>query len=171
MKTVLDAGGFDGCESMDFVESGDRWIIVDNQQFLEYDGWKVPAIPVCKAGVRAEYHVMDIMEWKEPADLVVCSNVLYHVENPWALLMHLHLLTKRTLILRTYFDKGERGWHYYGKEKPSHPHAGTAATIFYRPTLPNLLTDLNWVGWEDVKVTSNDGGIVGLECTKHDDIR
>ena len=157
-KTVLDIGGYDGCASREYVNDGDRWVIVDNQQYLKYDRWEAPETPD-----GAEYLVMDCMDYHEPAEIVVCSNVLYHVPNPWVLIKHLKKLTKEKLYLTTYFDKVGNVWNYYWKEKPLHPHKGTAATIYYRPTIPALIDELKKVGFVNIKKTISD--TVTLECS------
>ena len=145
-KTVLDLGAHTGQASKEFVLPGDRWILVDNQQYLQYNGWAIPQTPE-----GAEYLIGDIMDYHSPAEIVVCSNVLYHVPDPFALLRHLRKLTLGKLILRTYFDEGDAGWNFYGEQRPAHSHQGTAATIFYRPTLNGLRKALKEAGFEIVK--------------------
>jgi len=97
---------------------------------------------------------MDLFDWHEPADLVICSNVLYHVEDVHGFLRHLKELTKGTLILRTYYNlgDGDNDWTYYGPKRPVHPHPGTAATIFWRPTVRTLEKELHEIGFKNVKV-------------------
>ena len=160
MKTVLDLGAYNGRASEEFVEEGDRWILVDNEQHLEYDGWAKPAPPL-----GAEYIVMDIMDYTEPADVVVCSNVLYHVLDPHALLRHLKELTLKTLVLKTYFDPpGEKDWNYYGEKKQAHPHLPTANTIFYRPTLDGLTNELKSLGFKNLEIKFKEMFLVTITC-------
>ncbi len=144
-RTVLDLGAYDGNASSQFVHLAEQWILVDNREYEKY-GWGSPVIPE-----GATYIEMDIMDYLIPAEIVVCSNVLYHMPNPQALLRHLRKLTIETLILTTYFDEGDKGWNYYGKENPAHPHRGTAETIYYRPTLSALLEGLREVGFKNIK--------------------
>ena len=144
-RTVLDLGAYDGNYSERFAHLGEQWILVDNAEYEKY-GWGAPVIPA-----NATYIEMNIMDYHIPAEIVVCSNVLYHMPDPQALLRHLRKLTIETLILRTYFDKGDYGWNYYGKENPAHPHRPTAATIYYRPTLTTLLDELWEVGFKNIK--------------------
>ncbi len=82
-KTVLDIGGHQGEAAKRLLDQGaSRAICVDNQQFVSY-GWEEKQLP----GV--EYVKADFMDWKEPADIVVFWNVLYHLKNPWRGLDHL----------------------------------------------------------------------------------
>lgn len=161
-RTVLDLGAYNGCASSSFAGSGDRWILVDNRQWVKYD-WGEPVIPE-----RAEYVISDIMDYHEPAEIVVCFDVLYHIEDPHAFLHHLRRLTLETLYLRTYYDEGDKGWNYYGKEKPAHPHPSTAETIYWRPTLPALIDELGEVGFKNVKIIKNSAPksmLVTIECS------
>ncbi len=157
-RTVLDLGAYDGNFSSGQVRAGDRWILVDNEQWRKY-GWGEPVRPD-----NAEYVVMDIMDYHEPAEIVVCSNVLYHVPDPHKLLKHLRKLTLETLYLRTYFDEGEQGWNYYGKDNPAHPNKSTAETIYSRPTVNTLVDELKRVGFKNIAVTKK-GGLVTVECS------
>jgi 2-polyprenyl-3-methyl-5-hydroxy-6-metoxy-1,4-benzoquinol methylase len=100
MKTILDIGAYDGCASKGFVEEGDRWIWVDNQQHLKYDGAEGTRWGKVRPPPNAELHIMDGMDWKEPADIVVCSNVIYHVPDPIAFIKHLRELTLGKLYIR-----------------------------------------------------------------------
>ncbi len=160
MKTILDIGAFNGESSREFIKPGDKWILVDNQQYLQYDNWKVPK----SYPEGATMIFMDGMDYKEPAEIVVCSNVLYHVPDPHAFLKHLRELTLDTLVLRTYFDGGnEKRWNYYGKEHPAHGHPSTAATIFYRPTIPALKEELENLGF-DIEINIQGGGLVTMTC-------
>ncbi len=159
MKTVLDLGAYSGVASNQFVEPGDRWILVDNGEWKKY-GWGDPAyLP------DAEVIDCDIMDYHEPAEIVVCSNVLYHHPDPWAFIAHLRKLTLETLVLTTYFDEGEKAeWHFYDKDvNPCHPDPKTAATIFYRPTIKALTEELRKVGFKIDKIEKPDG--VTVTCS------
>ena len=148
-KTVLDLGAYDGFASKTFVLPGDKWILVDNLQYLQYTGWEVPKVPE-----GAEYIISDILDYYEPAEMVVCSNVLYHVKDPHALLRHLRKLTKGSLLLRTYFDPpGKEKWNYHYKKASSGGDIKTRKTIWYRPTLDALTEELNEVGFSNVAVS------------------
>ncbi len=149
MKTVLDVGAYSGEASKEYVEPGDTWILVDNQQYLGYEGWGVPSTPK-----EAKLIICDIMDYKEPADVIVCSNVVYHVPDPIALLRHLHKLTKKLLYLKTYYNPpGADDWTFYDpKKNPAHQHPPTAATIYYRPTAVGLEKALREVGFTDIKI-------------------
>lgn len=158
-KTVLDIGAHAGQASKQFVKPGDKWILVDNQQYLQYDRWsKIEQIE------DAEYHVCDALEYKTPADVVVCSNVVYHVLDPHALLKHLKYLTLDALYLTTYYDEPRpEPWKYYGAENPCHPHPETAATIFWRPTIQGLEDELKELGFKIVSKTVG-GDMVSFTC-------
>lgn len=150
--TILDLGAYDGRASAPLVKEHDRWVIVDDLQWKQY-GWGEPKIPD-----NAEYIVKDIFEYNDPAEIVVCSQVLYHVPEPIELLKHLRKLTKERLYLKTAFNEKPHptmtydGWTYYGLVNPVHPDKSTAATIYYRPTEEALLRALASVGFTVVKV-------------------
>lgn len=157
-KTVLDLGCYDGGSSTAQVKDGDRWILVDSEQYLEYENWGRPKLPD-----NAEYHKMDLMDYKEPAEIVVCYNVLYHVPDPHAMLKHLRFLTKEKLLLRTYIEP-VKGW-LDRTDGSAHPHKGTAKTIFYYPSLDALIEELTALGFK--KITQLEGSAeknVILEC-------
>ena len=157
MKTVLDVGAYDGGASREFVEKGDRWILVDNCQYERYDGWKRPAMADEELDYQ-EYYNMDIFDYHDPADIVVCANVIYHVEDPWALIKHLRKLTLNTMILKTQTDPvGSGDWCWHNVENPLSGHASTNETIFYRPTEQALLNELRAVGFTCGEVQHVDG--------------
>lgn len=166
-RTVLDLGAYDGRASAGLVRPGDRWVLVDNKEYLRYDNWPIPILP---EGI--VYKISDIMDYKEPAEVVVCSNVLYHAPDPHAFLKHLRELTIDTLFLKTYYDTDGEGWHYYGEKIPAHPHKETADTIFYRPTVNALVEEVLDLGFNVHKVILEyhswpipDTGLIYLICT------
>ncbi len=159
MKTVLDLGAFDGNASRYLVTKGDRWILVDNGQWKQY-GWDEPMTP--EGAKRIE---CDIMDYADPAELVFCSNVLYHHPDPWAFMNHLRELTLETLHLRTYYDKGPGSWIRYDKDKnPAHADPKVAATIFYRPTIKGLTDELALLGMRVDELTAQDG-LLSVVCS------
>jgi len=159
-KTVLDLGAYNGLTSKPYVQEGDTWILVDNKQWVEY-GWGKPSIPP-----NAIFIEKDIMDYHEPADIVVCACVLYHVIDPHALLKHLFNLTKNTLYLKTYFDKEGEGWQYYGEKKQAHSDPKTAKTIFWRPTEIALTKELYEIGFKLVEVAKHENVLATWTCTK-----
>jgi hypothetical protein len=158
MKTVLDLGAYSGQASVHLVKPGDTWILVDNEQYRDYDGWKQPGTPE-----NATRITCDIMDYHEPADIVVCSNVLYHVPRPFEFLKHLRKLTKDVLYLKTYHNETGEDWTFYDPLKnPGSGHGPTARTIFYRPSHAGLEKALKDAGFTDIKI--QDGHELTAEC-------
>jgi len=146
-KTILDLGAYNGVASTDLVGEKDRWILVDNRQYEQYDGWRTPGLPP-----KAEYYEMDLMDWKEPAEIVVCSNVLYHVPDPHAMLKHLRELTLERLYLTTYVADLPSGWVDHTGGKHPHLHRPTAFTLFMFPSTNALVDELKELGFNILKV-------------------
>jgi len=44
-RVVLDLGAHAGEASAPYIKPGDKWILVDNQQYLEYENWAVLPLP------------------------------------------------------------------------------------------------------------------------------
>ena len=159
-RTILDLGAYDGVYSKPFVRENDTWILVDNKQWLKY-GWGEPNKPA-----NAMYVISDIMDYDKPADIVICSNVLYHVTNPYALLKHLYKLTNKILYLKTYFNKEGADWTYYGKNNPQSTHTTTSETIFWRPTINVLIRECESLGFKIVETLYHEKLLATLVCIK-----
>jgi len=137
--TVLDVGGYDGWATKVCMERGAQCTIVDNRQYREYGWADPPEIP----GVR--YVEQDFLRWSYPADLVLCGNTIYHIENPPMGIVKLRELTQQQLILWTsYVTEGSDGddWRWYPDGK-GHPKG----TVWARPTIPGLMRTLYQAGF------------------------
>ena len=154
--TVLDVGGYDGKAARYCLDRGaEKATVVDSEQWRKY-GWNGPTREQGPTFV-----TMDILDWVEPADVVICSNVCYHVQNPWLFLAHLRELTIASLLLHTWIIEGDRDyWQIY---TPGDGHKGSP-TVVWRPMVPALGKLLVNVGFPDVAVLEQLGEHVSMLC-------
>ncbi len=146
-KTVLDLGGHEGHMAKLALHRGAASAtVVDNQQFRDY-----PEIDRRVSGPTM-FVSRDLMEWTEPADVVLFSNVLYHVKDPFGTMEHVASLAKEMVCLMcwiTNYDADDWNWQLAAGTR-AHP---TDPTIFWIPAAGGLrrlaevvgLT-LDWVG-------------------------
>lgn len=155
--TVLDVGGYEGNASQMCLDRGAASaIVVDSEQWTQY-GWNAPDRRPGPTFLKA-----DILEYHEPADVVVASNVLYHQENPWLFLAHLRKLAKQFLLLHTWINDGDQFyWQIY---KPLEGHS-RSATVVWRPMAPALVKLLENVGFTEVRQLHREGEHITLHCT------
>lgn len=155
LDTVLDLGGYDGKFARLALDRGAKSAtVVDNKEWIQYE-WS-PFEP--QPGVT--YALSDIQDWQEPADLVICYNVLYHVKDPFSFLKHLRKLTRHVLVLCTSFvTKGVGGWHFY-VEGLGHPNK----TVWCRPTPEGLVQALHDAGFEQVTEVGRQGDHIVVRC-------
>ena len=145
VRIGLDLGSWNGRGSDAYRHMVDKWIFIDNEQYKQYDGWRT-----VNFSPETDYRIMDIMDYHEPAEIVVCYDVLYHVPDPHALLKHLRKLTKERLYLRTWVFDGD-GWVDKHNDKTVSNHAPTRETIYYYPTIKGLVEELMKVGFIVIK--------------------
>lgn len=135
-RSVLDIGGYDGRWSADALKRGAASaVVVDNGEWEAY-GWGAPGT----ADARIVFERGDLFDLKEPADVVLCGNVLYHVKRPLDALQTLRRLAAEALVLRTSFVVASDlpdGWKWY-PDGSGHPNG----TVWNRPTLPALEREL-----------------------------
>jgi Protein of unknown function (DUF1698). len=143
-KIVLDVGGYDGYYAARAMERGAEVAkVLDNRQYRRYssdeaEGWHEP---VLFPGVM--YITGDLITYHQPAHLVMCFNVIYHVTSPWDAARALRHLTWDTLLLSTSWLAGDEAvWHL----TPDASH-----TIFWTPTVPGLVNLLKAVGFANVE--------------------
>lgn len=164
-KTVLDVGGFDGAAAAAALAAGARYAeCVDNGEWAEY-GWHRNADDPIRAGV--VFIAGDFLEVGDPADIVICSNVLYHMKDPVAGLKRLRELTKGHLLLRTNIvadeDAGEDGFCWY---ENGSGHGNN--TVWNRPSRAGLLRQLEQAGFTVLQETPEVGCIPGAVWTQDD---
>lgn len=153
--TVLDLGGYDGKFARLALDRGAiSATVVDNKEWIQYEWGAFEPKP----GVR--YVDSDIMDWHQPADLVICYNVLYHVKQPLPFLRHLRKLTRGTLSLCTSFvEKGDGGWVVYPTGL-GHPNK----TVWCRPTPDGLTRALFDAGFLLVREIGRWGDHIVVRC-------
>jgi SAM-dependent methyltransferase len=138
-KTVLDVGGYDGFAAEIAHKGGAaRAICLDNQQYGHY-GWETKR----KEGV--EYVTGDGFEWKEPVDVVILYNVLYHCWDPLALLRHLRGLCKGEMLVCSLFRYHKGAWAYFYEGRECNP---TDESVIWGPSLACLERWFANTGWE-----------------------
>lgn len=164
-KTVLDVGGYDGYMAKIALERGaKKAIVVDNAQYQQYIGYNTPT---GLDGV--DYVSEDILGWDQPAEIVLCYDVLYHSKIPYYFLEHLYKLTQETLCLSTRIIEGAgMTWEAYGPFE-EHPDP----TVFWKPTRNALFKLLNIIGFDNVRTTFYDApgsyekdGLIVVRCDK-----
>lgn len=144
-KTVLDLGGYNGSSCYDALQAGaSSAVCVDDESWKTYDNW---ANFTPFEGVT--YIKDNFMHYKEPADIVILKNVIYHQRNPWKTLEHVRTLTKEKLILTTSYVEGiEPMWRVY-RPYEGHPKSFTVA---WRPTLNGLVALLEANGFKNINI-------------------
>lgn len=154
--TVLDVGGYDGWAAKVCLERGAKCTIVDNRQYRAY-GWSdPPEIP----GIR--YVEKDFRDWRDPADLVLCGNMIYHLEDPIEGIRKLRELTAKQMILWTsWVSEGSHGddWRWY-PDGMGHPKG----TVYARPTIPGLLRVLYQAGFTYLNELGREGDHIVIEA-------
>lgn len=133
-KSVLDIGGYDGGMAWLAKARGAAQVtIVDNGQWYCYPGWTSPDYDRLKAA-GIEYAQGDFRSWTLPADVVICYNVIYHLEDPLASALALRRLTKEVLCLMTSLIPGDEPvWRIWGPGDPNY-----AEDVFWKPTILGL---------------------------------
>lgn len=152
---VLDIGGYDGWAAARALDNGAKSAtVVDNAEWRQYEWPKFDEIP----GVR--YVSMDFMDWHEPADVVICFNVIYHLRSPVFALHHLRTLTRDRLLLKTSFVPEEDGpWRYY-PDGMGHPNQ----TVWWRPSKRGLEESLRAVGFHTIGGMEEEGDHLAWVC-------
>lgn len=152
--SALDLGGYDGANALHLLQRGASPVtLVDNGEYEQY-GWGAPqSFPEGIRAVRA-----DLMDWHEPADYVLCSNVIYHTRDPFACLRHLRRLTKKVLALTTSFD-GESGWTWYPDGK-----GHSNGTVWCRPSPAGFVEAAHEAGFTEVTEVYRQGDQITFRC-------
>jgi len=160
--SALDAGCYDGAHARACVVRGAAPVTaIDVREYRKYVDWPEPVWDI--PGVR--FVEADLLEWTEPADLVIASNVIYHIDDPFAALIVLRRLTLRTLLLRTSFVGGNEekvgrdGWTWY-PNRMGHP----SGTVPCRPSPGGLVASLKEAGFTTVNEQSRDGDHLVVEA-------
>lgn len=160
--SALDVGCYDGAHARVAAERGASPVTaIDCREYRRYGDWSDPAWDA--PGVR--FVEADLFDWTEPADLVVASNVIYHVDDPFAALIVLRRLTLRLLLLRTSFVGGDEevagraGWTWYG-DRMGHP----SGTVPCRPSPGGLAASLKEAGFARVTEQSRHGDHISVEA-------
>lgn len=157
-KTVLDIGGYDGRASKVALEAGAKSAtVLDNREWEKY-GWAPPG----RAHEDIAFTTGDFHEEGEPADVVICFNVIYHCKEPLKALKRLRKLAKDTLLIKTSFvtedEVSKDGWLYY-PDGTGHPNG----TVWARPSPEGFEKALKAAGFKKVERvqegTPNDEGI------------
>ena len=155
-KSVLDIGGYDGRFAKLCLDRGAKQAIcLDNNQFRQY-AWEYP-IPLPDV----EYLGYDIMEYHQPADLVIFYNVIYHCQDPMGALRQLRKLTRETALVcsLTRFDDRPNWYLYEDREcNPEDP------TVYWGPSPSGLIRALEMAGFEEVGVVGKAVERLVLQC-------
>lgn len=157
--SVLDVGCYDGGQAYLCAQRGAAPVTaIDAREYRLYKDWPDP--PWDLPGVR--FVEADLFDWDEPADLVICSNVIYHVKDWRAGLARLRALTRGTLYLRTSFvlDGADDGWKRYD-DGMGHPNG----TVWCRPTPDGLVRALRAAGFDRVEEQGRAGDHIVVECS------
>jgi len=157
--SVLDVGCYDGGQASLCAQRGAAPVTaIDSREYRLYKDWPDPAWDL--PGVR--FVEADLFDWTEPADLVICSNVIYHVRDPFAAIDRLRALTRWRLVLRTSFvaDGADRGWKRYD-DGMGHPNG----TVWCRPTPAGLVAALHAGGFPTVEEQGRAGDHIVVECS------
>ena len=137
-KVVLDIGGYDGSmAALALSQGAAKAICLDNQQYHHY-GWEE------KRFEGVEYITGDFVDWKEPVDVTIFYNVLYHLKNPWQALDHLRDITKKTMLLCTLFRYHEGAWMYVYEPRECNLADETVYFGLSLEALERLLTATGW---------------------------
>lgn len=152
-KTVLDVGGYNGSAAKACLQRGAKIaIVIDSEQWHQY-GWNGPT-----REDGPEFVTMDVMDWHEPVDFVVCSNVLYHQAHPWAFLAHLRKLTRDRLLLHTWIIEGTQNyWQIYSPGE-GHPVSRTVVWKPMAPALGKLLANVGFTRVEQLGIGGDEPG-------------
>ncbi len=138
-KTCLDLAGYDGSMAKIAIEHGaTQAVVADSEQWRIY-GWPQPE-PI--QGV--QFVKSDLYEWKEPADIVIWYNCLYHVPDPWRALRHVRTLTKERMLLCTLFRYHKGSWIYMYLPYECN---STDPTVYFGFSLEALERILKLTGW------------------------
>ncbi len=151
-KHVLDVGGYSGEWAAEALRRGAKSAtVVDNREWERY-GWDEPIL----ADARIVQREGDLMTWTKPADIVLCSNVLYHLPDPVGGLERLRAITREPLVLRTSFEGedevGDDGWRWY-PDGMGHENG----TVWARPSLSGLERALTQAGFAASERSGIDG--------------
>lgn len=154
--TVLDVGGFDGRMAALALERGaSRAVCLDSEQYTHY-GWttkeRLPGV---------EYVQGSFLDWREPVDVTLFFNVLYHLQNPWAALEHLRTFTRQKMALCTLVTWTEKPvWELY-ETREVNPDDDT---VYWGPSESGLRRLLDLTGWKDVEMVGKSFERLVLTC-------
>lgn len=161
--TVVDFGGYDGHYAKGCADRGAASAtVVDSGEWREY-AWSRPHPPA-----PVEYVEMDLMDWREPADVILLYNVLYHLSAPLPALQHLRSLCRKWFVICCPFVPGsEPVLHIHdplaeGGTMPS-PDV-SRYTCYFRPTRAGLERLLAVAGFQIVETFGPSGDHVVHRC-------
>lgn len=161
-QTVLDIGGYDGLFAGECVRRGASLVrIIDNGEWQNYH-WRIPPTP---PGV--ERVGCDVLEWEQPADLIVFGNVIYHMRDPWRALRHLRTLCRGRMLMWTCFIPTEEAvWQVEPLPAPTNDNVAYEGnfTVYWRPSVPGLVRVLERTGWTDIEEVGRTGDHVVFLC-------
>ena len=162
-KVCLDVGCYDGGTARRCLERGAAAAYaIDNREYRRYGDWGEPGWDLL--GVR--YAECDLFDWIIPADLVIASNVIYHIADPFEALAKLRWLTRWKLLLRTSFVGGDEevegpaGWIWYPGGM-GHP----TGTVPCRPSPGGLRASLRAAGFTEITEQGREGDHIVVECS------
>jgi len=163
-KTVIDVGGYDGtAASFALAHGARRAIVVDNGEYLSYDGWEARLMPPF-----VEHHGCDFLQWEEPADILICGNVIYHVREPWTFLRRARWLCRDAMVLWTpVVENDAPAWQVHDPdESVGGPYRQGVDVpyqhVFWRPSLAGLLMLLRRTGWTAIEIVGQVGENVAV---------
>jgi SAM-dependent methyltransferase len=103
-RTCLDVGCGVGWFAEKLAAVGlDVRAIDGRTENVEEAARRVPGVTFAQVDIESP----EAVSRQEPADLVFCFGLLYHLENPFRAIRHLRDLTKRTLFIETALSPGD----------------------------------------------------------------
>lgn len=144
-KSVLDIGGYDGEMAAYCLERGaKRAVVLDSEQWKHY-GWPRIDMPAGVEYIHDDF-TRGLEAWR--SDVVLCFNVIYHLDAPHQGLEVLKYLTRETMLLCTMYVYSDLPvWRVY---EPNEVNP-TDDTVYWAPSATGLMKSLKVTGWRQAE--------------------